>query len=188
MKKYIFILLSLLTFSSCITSQKCNDKFPPIERDTLIVLQIDTILQLDSVPYVLDFKELSPSESLKDIMAKMLSKKDETSVSPVWQELNSSPISTNKVRAILEVKGDSIRAKCEADSLQIIIHDLVVNLSFERAELVKYKDLYHDTSMELKLIQEDTKVEKAKTRRYALIAIPIILLIIGAIVAIIKWT
>ena len=149
------IILSLL-LNSCITSKKCNDKFPSetISTDS-IYNKVDTIIVFRDVPYNL------PSFNFSSEWWKISDLIDDKEI-----ELPKSDKS-QKGKSTITKKGDSIKIKCKTDELQIIIDSLILEAEINQLTINNLQSVYADTKAENKKLKILTKenVQNAKANK-----------------------
>lgn len=153
--KILIISLSLL-LSSCITSKKCNEKFPiaPISIDS-IYSKVDTIMVFRDVPYNLpSFNFTSDWWKIADLID------DKETPIPKADIVQKGSVTVTK-------KGDSIKIKCKTDELQIIIDSLVLEAEINQLTINKLESVYTDVKAENKKLKILTKenVQNAKANK-----------------------
>lgn len=129
--KYLFFLLSLFLFTSCVTKKTCQQKFPPqiITKDSLVIK--DTTIYVD-IPIVI------PGDSILLI---------DTIPCPINYE--KEVIEDNKTISV-KIKDGKLTAKCSTDSLVKVIQDLEVKVQNKEkyssnTELVPVEVVKHKT-------------------------------------------
>ena len=155
LKNVILISASLL-LNSCVTSKKCNEKFPvaPISIDS-VYSKVDTIMVFRDVPYNL------PSFNFSSEWWKISDLIDDKEI-----ELPKSDKSQKGISTITK-KGDSIKIKCTSDELQIIIDSLTLEAEINQLTINKLESVYTDTKAENKKLKILTKenVQNAKANK-----------------------
>ena len=155
LKSVILISASLL-LNSCITSKKCNEKFPieAISTDS-IYNKVDTIIVFKEVPYNL------PSFNFSSEWWKISDLIEDKEI-----ELPKSDKS-QKGKSTITKKGDSIKIKCKTDELQIIIDSLILEAEINQLTINKLESVYTDVKAENKKLKILTKenVQNAKANK-----------------------
>ena len=154
--KSIAIISASLLLNSCITSKKCNDKFPieAISTDS-VYSKVDTIMVFRDVPYNL------PSFNFSSDWWKISDLIDDKEI-----ELPKSDKS-QKGKSTITKKGDSIKIKCKTDELQLIIDSLVLESEINQLTINKLESVYTDVKAENKKLKILTKenVQNAKANK-----------------------
>jgi hypothetical protein len=154
--KNVILISASLVLSSCLTANKCNEKFPiaPISTDS-VYSKVDTIMVFRDVPYNL------PSFNFSSDWWKISDLIDDKEI-----EL---PKSDNLQKGISTItkKGDSIKIKCTSDELQIIIDSLILEAEINQLTINKLESVYTDTKAENKKLKILTKenVQNAKANK-----------------------
>ena len=152
----ISVIILSLTLNSCVTANKCNDKFPTKELSIdSIYNKVDTIIVFKDVPYNLpSFNFSSGWWKISDLI------NDKEIELPKSDNLQKG-IST------ITKKGDSIKIKCKTDELQIIIDSLVLEAEINQLTINKLESVYVDTKAENKKLKILTKenVQNAKANK-----------------------
>jgi len=155
LKSVILISASLL-LNSCITSKKCNDKFPieAISTDS-VYSKVDTIMVFRDVPYNL------PSFNFSSEWWKISDLIDDKEI-----ELPKSD-NLQKGSATVTKKGDSYKIKCTSDELQIIIDSLILEAEINQLTINNLQSVYTDVKAENKKLKILTKenVQNAKANK-----------------------
>ena len=154
--KSIAIISASLVLSSCVTANKCNDKFPTKELSIdSIYNKVDTIIVFKEVPYNL------PSFNFSSGWWKISDLIDDKEI-----EL---PKSDNLQKGISTItkKGDSIKIKCTSDELQIIIDSLILEAEINQLTINNLQSVYTDVKAENKKLKILTKenVQNAKANK-----------------------
>jgi len=153
LKNAILISAASLVLSSCVTANKCNDKFPSetISTDS-IYSKVDTIIVFKDVPYNL------PSFNFSSDWWKISDLIDDKET-----ELPKSDKSQKGISTITK-KGDNIKIKCKTDELQLIIDSLVLEAEINQLAINKLESVYTDVKAENKKLKILTKenVQNAK--------------------------
>ena len=154
--KSIAIISASLLLNSCITSKRCNDKFPieAISTDS-VYSKVDTIMVFRDVPYNLpSFNFSSDWWKISDLID------DKETLIPKLDV-------TQKGSATVTKKGDSYKIKCTSDELQIIIDSLVLEAEINQLTINKLESVYTDVKAENKKLKILTKenVQNAKANK-----------------------
>ena len=154
--KSIAIISASLLLNSCITSKKCNDKFPieAISTDS-VYSKVDTIMVFRDVPYNL------PSFNFSSDWWKIANLIDDKETPIPKADI------TQKGSATVTKKGDSYKIKCTSDELQIIIDSLVLEAEINQLTINKLESVYTDVKAENKKLKILTKenVQNAKANK-----------------------
>ena len=149
----IFLSLSL---NSCVTSKKCNDKFPTKELSIdSIYNKVDTIIVFKDVPI-----KLNPIDFYSDWWDIRELKDSSETVLP--RENQSSKGKTSVIK-----QGNNIKVKCLTDSLSYVIDSLTLNISYSQLTISKLEQVYLDVKAENKKLKILTKenVQNAKANK-----------------------
>lgn len=104
-----------LLLSSCITQQKCLEKYPPVVKDSIIVVTKDTVIH-DTVT-----------------VAGELIFWSDTIPCP---ELNYSKSETkNNLTSFVKIKNGKIKVLCKADSLLLVVDSLVRTIEINSSKV-----------------------------------------------------
>ena len=154
--KSVILISAILLLNSCITSKKCNEKFPieAISTDS-VYSKVDTIMVFKDVPYNL------PSFSFSSDWWKISDLIDDKET-----ELPKSDKS-QKGKSTITKKGDSYKIKCKTDELQIIIDSLILEAEINQLTINNLQSVYADTKAENKKLKILTKenVQNAKANK-----------------------
>lgn len=106
MRFFLYILSLTICIASCVTQQRCNDKFPP-----QIIVKDSTILK--DTTYYKDTAIQVPGTTITNT----ITVKDTTT-------LVDTTIKQGKTQLHLQVKKGKVTATCNQDSLLLVIHNL----------------------------------------------------------------
>ena len=148
--KKILIAILILSLSSCVTSKKCNDKFPSkvLISDTLTTSKIEDIL-LGDILDSLEIADLSLETPKFDIRLIR---------DTVIVNTNDTLIITNTV------KGGQQSIKCETVKLEYIIKGLNVKIRSYETLITNTEQLYVDAKAENKKLKLDIKKIDAENK------------------------
>ena len=153
LKSVILISAASLVLSSCVTANKCNDKFPTKELSIdSIYNKVDTIIVFKEVPIKLDpinfYSDWWDIRDLKDSAETIL---------PKGGPLEKGQVSIKK-------DGPLIKVRCLTDSLNYVIDSLALNLSYNQLTISKLEQKYFDVKAENRKLKIVTKenVQNAK--------------------------
>ena len=154
--KSIAIISASLLLNSCITSKKCNDKFPieAISTDS-VYSKVDTIMVFRDVPYNLpSFSFSSDWWDIRNI------KEGAETILQKGGPIEKGTISIKK-------DGPLIKIKCTSDELQLIIDSLVLESEINQLTINKLESVYTDVKAENKKLKILTKgnVQNAKANK-----------------------
>jgi hypothetical protein len=135
MRNILFILLAVISFSSCVTQKRCFRKFPPqvITKDSIVVK--DTTIYRDTTITLpgdtLEIYEAIPCPDVK--------------INKIVKSKNG------KKTATVNISNGKLQVECKTDSLQVVIQNLETKIS----TLEKYRT-------ETKVIQAPAPPPKIK--------------------------
>lgn len=129
----IFILLVCSLLTSCITQQRCLDRFPP-KTDSVVVIH-DSIRLVHDTTYV-PYEEITISDLI-----------------PCPDVVYDKSVTKKGLTSSVSIKKGIVTVSCKSDSLQLIIDRYERERTIERSvtkqpkTIIEYKTKWYDTAL-----------------------------------------